>query len=67
MFTSEDCRDYARRCLEMANKFEDEKLQSKLFDMAREWNRVAAGWNGTLPCGAELKDAPSIGNRVPLS
>jgi hypothetical protein len=41
MVSSEDCRNYARRCLEMACNSADEKLQSWLFDMARQWDLAA--------------------------
>jgi hypothetical protein len=55
MATSEDCRDYARRCIEMANNSADEKFQSWLFDMAREWDKVAAELELMR---AEFKDVP---------
>jgi hypothetical protein len=46
MISSEECREHARRCLEMANNSADEKFQSKLFDMAHEWNKLAAELEG---------------------
>lgn len=38
---AKDCREYARRCIEMANSSPDAR-QSTLFELAAAWNRLAA-------------------------
>jgi hypothetical protein len=58
MAKPEDCREYAKRCLEMANNFADEKLQSMLFDMAHEWNKVAADLELNAALRAKFEDVP---------
>jgi hypothetical protein len=56
--SAEDCRDYAKRCIEMANNSADEKFQSWLFEMAREWNQHAAELERNAALRAKLRDAP---------
>ena len=58
MAGSEDCRDYARRCIEMAKNSPDEEFQSLLFDMARGWNKLAAELELNASLRAEFKDVP---------
>jgi hypothetical protein len=58
MASAEDCRDYARRCVDMANNSTDEKFQSRLFEMAREWNKVAAELELNVALRTEFEDVP---------
>jgi hypothetical protein len=39
---SKECNENAHRCIEMANRSQDTKLQSTLFEMAKAWMQVAA-------------------------
>ena len=61
MASPEECREYAKRCLEMASRYADEEVQSWLFDMAAEWTKAAhALTNGAIqmsPLEAETEAA----------
>jgi hypothetical protein len=53
MVRPEDCREYAKRCIEMANNFADEKLQSLLW--LTTGTRSRQSWNYTLAHGRNLR------------
>jgi hypothetical protein len=38
---SNDCRNNVVRCIEMANEAVDDKTQSMLFELAKNWMRMA--------------------------
>jgi hypothetical protein len=39
--TDEECEDYARECVRLANLTTDPTVREKLMQMAREWMAVA--------------------------
>src|SRR5262245_28829132 len=40
-FSAEECRRYARHCLEIAPTFQDEEARASLLGLARAWLRLA--------------------------
>ena len=52
-----DCREYAKRCIEMANT-EPDRMQSVLFELAAAWTKLAAelGSNETFRDRAKRLD-----------
>jgi len=38
---AKDCRESAKRCIEMANNARGDKTQSMLFELAAEWTKLA--------------------------
>lgn len=59
-----DCREYAKCCIEMANSSPDTR-QSTLFELAAAWNRLAAELddNGVLRDQMKgIKVLPKVGD-----
>jgi hypothetical protein len=53
--TATDCRENAKRCIEMANNAKDDKRQSMLFELAAAWTKLA----DEIEINQALRDAVS--------
>ncbi|HLZ99142.1 MAG TPA: hypothetical protein VKP66_14465 [Steroidobacteraceae bacterium] len=41
MADARECRECAERCIELANRCEDNKMRAALFEMAKAWTDTA--------------------------
>jgi hypothetical protein len=53
---AEDCRENAKRCIEMANNAKDDKTQSTFFELANEWTKLANEVETNPALGAAISE-----------